>query len=494
MKKLLFVIGLALAFTGASCAQQLAKDDQAVPPKVEIGDKEAGTEEKTGLREYGEGYRFDENGWIYVHIEGEPYERGKQHGYLVADELAELMRVLKFVTYWDTGMEWDFWVQSAQDMWKDRIDEEMKQEMQGIADGATEAGTPMTYEDVLAWNGSCELTDYWWPTAEANVYAEQPAPDKDHCSAFMATGGATADGKIVAGHNSWTDFATGQYQNLVLDIKPAQGHHIFMQSVPGLIDSTTDFFVTDAGLIGTETTIGGFTAYAANEEPEFYRARKAMQYSNNLDDFVKLMEKKNDGGVANSWLVGDINTNEIMRLELGLKFQSVDRTKDGYYIGFNAPIDPKIRNLEASNTGFGDLRRHQGSRMVRLTQLMEENYGEIDAETGKDILADHYDVYLDKENNPCSRTIDGHYELDDRAFMSQPGRPIPYAPHGTVDGKVVDTDMAKNMSFWARFGNSSGMPFDASEFLEEHIQWDYLDGYLIDRPSQPWTEFAAGEK
>ncbi|MEA3493142.1 MAG: hypothetical protein U9R38_02000 [Candidatus Margulisiibacteriota bacterium] len=31
---------------------------------------------------YGKGYRFEKNGWVYVHIEGEPYERGFQHGYL----------------------------------------------------------------------------------------------------------------------------------------------------------------------------------------------------------------------------------------------------------------------------------------------------------------------------------------------------------------------------------------------------------------------------
>jgi hypothetical protein len=31
---------------------------------------------------YGRGYRFDHNGWIYLHVEGEPYDRGFQHGYL----------------------------------------------------------------------------------------------------------------------------------------------------------------------------------------------------------------------------------------------------------------------------------------------------------------------------------------------------------------------------------------------------------------------------
>ena len=54
----------------------------------------------------GKGYRFDRDGWIYVHIEGEAYERGYQHGYLVAPELAEILKKTKDLTYLDTGMEW----------------------------------------------------------------------------------------------------------------------------------------------------------------------------------------------------------------------------------------------------------------------------------------------------------------------------------------------------------------------------------------------------
>jgi hypothetical protein len=45
------------------------------------------------------------------------------------------------------------------------------------------------------------------------------------------------------------------------------------------------------------------------------------------------------------------------------------------------------------------------------------------------------------------------------------------------------------MSFVARWGNSSGMPFVAADFFAAHPQWDYLDGYVYDRPTQPWTLF-----
>jgi hypothetical protein len=443
------------------------------------------TPEPAQIAQQGNGYRFDRNGWVYVHIEGEPYERGYQHGYLLAPELKEILRSLEYLTYWNTGMTWKFFVEEAQKQFLNYIDQEFLEEMKGIADGAKAAGTNISWQEVLAWNGYDELTGYWWPTVMG-----QYAGDNDHCSAFIATGSATKGGKIVMAHNSWDDFEVGQFFNVILDIQPSKGQRMFMQSVPGYIDSMTDFFTTGAGLMGTETTIGGYSEYKPDEVPEFVRVRRAMQYASTLDEFVDIMKKQNNGGYANSWLLADINTGEIMLFELGLKYQNVERKKDGYFIGFNAPFDPRIRNIECSNTGFTDIRMPAGARHVRLTQLMEQHHGKVDVAVAQRILADHYDVYLNK-NNPGSRTVDGHYELD--PFQFYQGRQ-PYQPKGAVDGKVTDSDLARSLGLWARWGNSSGIPFDAEKFLTGHIQWGHLKGYLKDRPSQPWTLFKAGEK
>lgn len=448
---------------------------------------------KSHLVEYNQGYRYDENGWTYLHIEGKPYEMGFQHGRLLAQEIADIKRSLEYLTYWNTGMKWQFFVDASERLFVPWIDQEYMDEICGIADGAQNAGVDVSWQEILAWNGYEELTDYWWPNEKSGKYAEGEKNNKDHCSAFIATGSATKEGRIVMAHNTWCEFETGQFSNLILDIAPSQGHRIFMQSDPGYIDSSSDFFVTNAGLMGTETTIGGFSLYDPNEAPEFFRVRKAMQYSDDLHQFVEIMKKNNNGGYANTWLLGDIHTGEIMRYELGLQFYNVAITKNGSFIGFNAPLDPRIRNLECSNTGYADIRRHQGARQVRLAELMAEHHGRLDVESAKTILADHHDVYLHKDN-PCSRTVDGHYELDAREYMSQPGRPLPFQPRGTVDGKVMDSRMAENLSFWAIWGNSSGMPFDATKFLRKHIQWDHLKGYLKDRPSQPWTSFQAGRK
>jgi len=54
----------------------------------------------------------------------------------------------------------------------------------------------------------------------------------------------------------------------------------------------------------------------------------------------------NNGGYANDWLIGDRKTGEIALFELGLKNHSVQRTKDGCFVGANFPVDPKLTREE----------------------------------------------------------------------------------------------------------------------------------------------------
>jgi len=79
------------------------------------------------------------------------------------------------------------------------------------------------------------------------------------------------------------------------------------------------------------------------------------------------------------------------------------------------------------------------------------------------------------------------------AQLANPAR-IPFNPAGTTDAKVVDTAMAKKMSFAARWGSADGVAFDAPKFLSDHPQFDWMAGILVSRVAQPWADFTAGEK
>lgn len=444
------------------------------------------------------GFSFDKNGWKYISIYGKAKERGFAYGYLCAKEFIEIQKMLNFFMYESYGKSWDYFIDKINSCFNSLTRKEFPEfyeEMVGIAEGCNANGCDTSIDEIIAWNFYMSIP-YWYPslietsddTVQTGVLAgPREGGSKDRCSAFIAVGKDwTEDGNIVVAHNSFSDFIDGQYSNIVLDIKPDKGHRIIMQTSPCWIWSGTDFFVTSKGIIGTETTIGGFLPYE-KKYPIGYRIRKAMQYGNSLDDYVKILLDGNSGDYANSWLFGDINSNEILRLELGLKYHNVERTTNGYFIGFNSTFSPEIRNLECTNSGFYDIRRHQGARYVRLSELMDENKGKLNINVAKKIIADHFDVYLQKENK-CSRTVCSHYDLDPREYMSAPGRPLPFAPHGAVDGFVCNSKMAKKMTICGRYGNSCGTPFITKEFIKKHRQYKIFEPYLKDRPSQPWTE------
>jgi hypothetical protein len=435
------------------------------------------------------GMSYEKNGWKYISIYGNPKERGYAYGYLCAKDFKEIQTTLKFLIMEAYGKEWDYFIKEISDGFKSMTEKEFPEfyeEMVGISEGLNAAGTKTNIDEIIAWNFYCSMPYWYFIVSESRISKEGGA--QDHCSAFMAVGNWTEDGKIVCAHNSFTDFIDGQYSNVVLDIKPEKGHRMIMQTSPCWIWSGTDFFITSKGIIGTETTIGGFIPYE-KKYPIGYRIRKAMQYGNTLDEYCEILLHENSGDYANSWLFGDINSNEILRIELGLKYHNIERTKNGFFIGFNAPYDERIRNLEVNNSGFYDIRRHQGARLVRLGDLMDQHKGKINIDVAKKIIGDHYDVYLEKYNNPCSRTVCSHYDLDAREYMSQESRPKPYAPRGAVDGIVCDTSLAKKMSFIGKFGSSCDIGFNKEEFCKKHRQYEKFCPYLKDRPSEPWTEF-----
>jgi len=93
------------------------------------------------VRWFGSAYRYDDKGWIFVHIEGKPYERGYQYGYLVADEIVAYIQKLGVrQNRQDMEAGWNTVRFMTQAFMLNRYDEEYQIEMKGIADGANHAG------------------------------------------------------------------------------------------------------------------------------------------------------------------------------------------------------------------------------------------------------------------------------------------------------------------------------------------------------------------
>ena len=433
--------------------------------------------------------RTDKNGWIYVHLEGSPADIGYQHGYLLADEIDDLIRGMKLSLPHLSGKDWNFYRDAVKKMgfW-DRVDREYQEEITGITEGMKAKGKHYDIDDLVVLNANIELSQYYVPMLENKKHpgsANNKAPG--NCSGFIATGSFTADGQIAIGHNNWTDYMGGERWNVIADIVPQQGNHFIMDCMPGLIHSGDDFVVTAGGIVITETTITGFKGFDEKGIPEFVRARKAAQYSNSIDDFVQLMTTGNNGGYANDWLVGDLKTNEIARLELGLKDYRVWRSKDSIYVGSNFPLDEKLIK-EETTFDPADSTNSPNSRRRRWEDLTNQYKGKIDIETGKTIEGDSYNEWTKaREASRC--VIAGRVDTDPKGCPEWDWPP--FFPGGTVQAKITTAALAKDLKFWAHMGNPNGDDFLAAPFFAAHPQFEWESKYLHDMKAYPWTLFEA---
>jgi hypothetical protein len=303
----------------------------------------------------------------------------------------------------------------------------------------------------------------------------------------VATGRYTRDGRPVVAHNNWSGYLEGSRWNVIFDIRPAAGHRILMDGMPGLIHSGDDFGVNSAGLVITETTITGFQGFDPAGIPEFARARKAMQYAATIDDFDRIMRKGNNGGYANAWLVADTNTGEIARLELGLRNVTLERTKDGYFAGTNFPVSPKLA-AEETKFKLGDPSLSANARRVRAEEMLEASEGKIDVALAKRYLSDHHDSYEKKDDAPSERSLCGHVDLSPRGMGDWFG---PWGPAGTVQSKVADAAMAKRMSLEAAMGHPCGTDYRAAPHLAKTPAYAWTKPLMRDLVAFPWTLFEA---
>ena len=421
------------------------------------------------------GYRFNTHGWIYVHIEGDPYERGFQHGYLLADEIVDM--IVRWNNVFPQKISWKIQRMDALRLFWHKYPKEYKEEIKGIADGVAERGgninsKKIDYIDILTLNEMYELllrfrtysvsplkiTDKWWISRILNIRdflkSSSEESHEGKCSAFLATGDFTKDGGIIAAHSTWGNRVSDKYWwqnyiagrwNVLLDIQPTKGHRILMSTSPGLIWSDEDYYQNDAEMILMETTLHPPGPWSRLGDPIIIRARKAIQYSDCIDEMVNFFLKKNNGLMANDWLIGDIKTGEIASLELALRHHSLTRTKNGVLWSCNNAKDDKVRWELNSFTGLSILGRIwsrnyvPSSRDIKFEELFEEYKGRIDVDIAKLIMS----------TKPiCSVS---------------------------TDCKITSSSLVKNFGIWAFMGNPDGTNFIAAENPYDNPKQSYTD-------------------
>jgi hypothetical protein len=409
-------------------------------------------------------------GWKKIRIYGAPYDRGYAHGFLLARELKTAKQTLMFIVREFLKMEVAEYMKRCKNEIRPIVKNkcpELYNELRGISAGARAVGVSVSVAFLIAWNSTMSL------------YPRNVVPNR--CSAFIATGSATESGEIVMAHNTHTDFVSGSRLNIIMYVEPTDGHSFVMQTAPGYIASSTDWFLCSSGIIGCETTITkvNFEPDFKKGHPYFCRIRSAMQYAKTLDECSEMMLDNNAGDYACSWLFGNINTNEIMILELGMDVHSIQRTHNGVLYGMNSAMDMKLRNTETEDHDHTNELTSVGARNNRLNHLLNEEYaGKINIQNARRIISDHYDAHFARLEM-TSRTICKHSELDEHTE---------FKPVGCTDAKVTDTKMASKMGFYGIFGSACGRKFIAKEHIRKHPEYKHWAPHLKDIPKYKWTK------
>ncbi|WP_243316532.1 C45 family autoproteolytic acyltransferase/hydolase [Geothrix paludis] len=294
------------------------------------------------VRWAGKGFRYEMGGWTFLHIEGAPYARGRQHGELMADEIVRYITklgVLKNAA--DPARGWADQRQTADALFFRKYDVEFLEEMKGIADGAAKAGAafkgrPVDLLDIVTLNSAVDMSSL----QEGLARAANPLTGRtfmtgedemakggegDHCSSFVATKDATKSGRFIFTQMFMWNGYTGTEWNMMLDVVPEKGHRFVMQTFAGGIHSGTDWYLNAAGLVMGETTVGQ-TPFNPDGTPQSNRIRKAAQYANSIDEAAEILFKQNNGLYTNDWTMADTKTDEGACFLLGTEKTRLWRT------------------------------------------------------------------------------------------------------------------------------------------------------------------------
>jgi len=396
--------------------------------------------ETASLRTAGEGFYDVVEGVKTLHLKGNPYELGFQHGALLAAEIVGLVPVALDAAAAVIAKTIKISVQDAKQ--KMRVGKQAAEpfmppqyleEMRGIADGVVSQGHAMTLDEIVLWN---TMYDQWCLYAHphySNPYrsdaGENQFPDgapgsyvlvSAGCSSFSAWGDAVAGDQLVFGKNMDNLNLPDILENRILALAEPDGGlgHAFtthpgMVGIDGGLNTAGVSMMTQYDAFIHETMegcgIGIFT-------------RLLLTGARSRDQAIAILENyPHCTGIA--FHVSDAHTETAAIVNASADKVSVrypaagaqtlftsnhTNCYPGWY-GYESDNRVDDQQLVYELTAVGSIEQWQHSlrdpanvwvpapsRFERYGQLMAEYGGKITPQNAITILSDHYDPYTEK--------------------------------------------------------------------------------------------------
>lgn len=374
----------------------------------------------------------EQKGVKILHVKGEPYEMGYQHGYLLADKIDLMINRTLLATAAYVAQQTGSDIKRAEEMLRigqekaePHLPIEFKEEMAGIADGAKDAGSDVTLEQILLWNTNYDQwciychPHYWQCNDEesSNPLVTTRLPGGG-CSSFCAWDEwAGGDGKLIFGKNEDNFNMPEQLDNRMMVIADPN-------------DGFGHAFLTYPGMIGLDGGVNedGFEMMTQLNSMQYESmegcgigifTRLLLTHASTVDDAIKTFQNHpRCAGIA--YHVADAKAKKAAVVETCSKMVSVrhpmpeikaiwqtnhSNCYPGWmgYSGYDMVADQAIVNelddiftVERWQNSLKDPYNfyvQAPSRFERYGQLIHQYYGDITPENAMKILTDRYDPY-----------------------------------------------------------------------------------------------------
>ncbi len=320
---------------------------------------------------YEKGYLEKRNGILVLHLKGNPYEMGCQHGMLTKHLMVTSKEAFDEAVPPIKGGRVGEWIIKKYLFWKlekmeKYVPEEFIEELKGMADSITEK--EVDYREILLYHAMRDI---------GQVLG---------CSSFAALPRTTRDKSLIYGRNF--DFLKGgSLKSLITFYEPDEGNSFVSIGWPGMIGVVSG--MNDKGL-----TVGILTAYSKDVSfdgmPSCFLTRKVLQYANNVEEAKEVIIQSKRTG-PNIILLAD--KKGALVIECSATKYALRKPQDGLLYSSNhflSPIYEKDRKRRKALES-GDSK----ARYEKIEKLLKEKYGQINVEYGIKILRD--DIVL-KEN------------------------------------------------------------------------------------------------
>lgn len=345
-----------------------------------------------------------------VWLEGTPYEMGYQHGTLLRDEIASMgQEVIDSLNFMGRGF-------ALGRLSRRRSFPGIEEECQGMVDAIPDVGLTLDGCMVLAMGDVFqEYFTYLVPTVLFN----------DGCAHFIASGDATADGRMYHGwtldNNAspmpyWIDNPT------ILVRQPDEGiPHAFI-TIPGVVWPNAGF--NAEGIIVSNNTSHpkDYEDLALDGKSTVQLMGQIAQYASSYDEAYAIMES-HDRMRSNLVIVSDAESEQAAVFELlGREMGVRNLDANGLLYMTNHFADPDVVGRDSSNES--SFNRFESFEQMLEPDGVRSRYGSITPEVIVEILRDR--------THPKTGEVSSLDVFDDNASIGGNGslRQVVFDPEG----------------------------------------------------------------